>query len=54
MTQGEMQRSRLALEVAALPSAHCLHPTWADVPHSSGLPEESLEDTLKDRGYRLL
>lgn len=51
MTTGKMQRGRLALEAAG-PTQGSLLATWTEVPHSSGPPEESLEDTLMDRGYR--
>lgn len=49
MTPGEMQRGRLALEAAVLPRAHCLQ---LGQKFLTALARQSLEDTLKDRGYR--
>lgn len=53
MTQGENAEEQTG-PGSSSPAQCSLLATWADVPHSSGLPEESLEDTLKDRGYGLL
>lgn len=49
VTPGEMQRGRLALEAAVLPRAHCLQ---LGQKFLTALAHQSLEDTLKDRGYR--